>query len=353
MASKCRLSSSSIQAEIDGVCSAVSPSSDWMSASRLAESSSGHTTRAHRSIIVDGKRGAYQRQVTSVTLVMEFGACFWPSACLGLARVITRQVGNRIYYVPSSTYPPEKHSGGASLLCGAFPEFLKHPADFRVGHKVLPHQTGPVVLNHDHDRRLIQPHGDGCDPVRTRVKRIAWTVDIPHLTAEVTVEVLECGHRCLRRVRERSQCSRRRERSTVVEVVGSVRHISIGTVTGGQSPGIGAVTAEMLWIRDRISAIDQSDIAIVFARRFREAIVKAVGIETHERVVCEKQWAPGADPDVELDPKISVPVAVVVTLLASGPTFAIGDCGLRLSDPSRVIKRCGHRVRGRGDAQQV
>src|ERR1019366_2690054 len=144
--------------------------------------------------------------------------------------------------------------------------------------------------------------------------------------------MLERGHRGLRRIGERSQCSGRRERSTVVYVVGSMRHISVGTVTGGQSPGIAAVTPEVLWVCDAVCAINEGDVPVVVKIRFRETVVQAVRIETHERVVGEKQRPPSADADVELDPKISVSVPVMVAIRAPGPTFAIGDRPLRLSD---------------------
>ncbi len=39
-------------------------------------------------------------------------------------------------------------------------DFLQHRLDLRIRHEQLPHQPGPVVLDHDGDRRLVQPHKD-------------------------------------------------------------------------------------------------------------------------------------------------------------------------------------------------
>src|SRR5208282_2563480 len=75
--------------------------------------------------------------------------------------------------------------------------------------------------------------------------------------------------------------------------------------------------------------------------------------QSHERVMSKKQRSPGADPDVELDTKVSVAVAVVVALRAPRPTLAISNCLLGLSNPSRIIERRWDRVRRRGDGEDV
>ena len=75
--------------------------------------------------------------------------------------------------------------------------------------------------------------------------------------------MLERGHRSFGRIGKRSQRSGGRDRAMIVCLVGSVRHIAIRTVAGGQPPGVRAVTRKVFWVRNRIGAVDQRNVAVV------------------------------------------------------------------------------------------
>src|SRR5580658_1717880 len=86
------------------------------------------------------------------------------------------------YFCPRPTVPPSALPSTQLILLGRnLVEFFEHVADFRIGHETVPHQAGPVVFDHDCDRRLIQAHVDGRDPIRALIHCVARAVDVPHL----------------------------------------------------------------------------------------------------------------------------------------------------------------------------
>src|SRR5262249_58540656 len=114
----------------------------------------------------------------------------------------------------------------------------------------------------------------------------------------------------------------------IVSVIRSMGHIAFRTIRRSEAPCVGAVARIVFGIGDAIGTIDQSEVPIVFEVGRAVAVVQAVRVESEVRVVGEKQWSAGPDSNLELDPIISVTIAIVIAVERAGPPSAIVNRGL-------------------------
>ncbi len=107
----------------------------------------------------------------------------------------------------------------------------------------------------------------------------------------------------------------------------------------------------MLRVPDAIFEVYEGQVAIVV--EIIRITIAEMRIETHIRIVREKQRTAAADAHIQLDPIIGVAVDIVISFFGVRPVLTIIDGGLRFPGPTGVIKLGRHRVRGRGDRQQI
>jgi hypothetical protein len=62
-------------------------------------------------------------------------------------------------------------------------ELLQPGPDIGIGHEQLPQKSGPVILNHDHDRPLIDRKIRACIPVMGLAERIGEAEAAPNPVA--------------------------------------------------------------------------------------------------------------------------------------------------------------------------
>src|ERR1700733_3355948 len=146
--------------------------------------------------------------------------------------------------------------GSASMLVFHKADGMLHLRDLRIGHERFPDQPSALVLNHDRHRRLIQTHSDSRIPILLLVERVAKSVDVPNLSSQITVEMLESEHGLLGSVSKGADGSSRCDRA-IVGVEGFVFVIVPRAVDRGQTPGIRAVAFEMAGIRYAVRLADE------------------------------------------------------------------------------------------------
>ena len=132
-----------------------------------------------------------------------------------------------------------------------------------------------------------------------------------------------------------------------------MRYVTLGTIARRKTPRIRAVPLKVFRIRNRVSAIDQSDVAIVLKIRRCIAVVQAVRIESYVRVVGEEQRTPGAYAYIEFDSVIGMSIAIMISIVRTRPASAIADRHLRLARPSGVIHVDRYAVGRRRHGEQI
>src|SRR5271157_2684819 len=84
-------------------------------------------------------------------------------------------------------YAPALSIGYLRLFPGHSIQFLQHLGDFLIRHEGLPHQPGPVVLDHHDNWRLVQSHVQRRNPILARVEGVPRTIDAPQLPAQISI----------------------------------------------------------------------------------------------------------------------------------------------------------------------
>src|ERR1700674_2315532 len=124
-------------------------------------------------------------------------------------------------------------------------------------------------------------------------------------------------------------------------------------IAGRQSPGVRAISLEVLGIGNRICAINQRDVAVVVEVRGCIAVMQAVRIEADVRILSEEERSSRTNSYIELNSEIGVPISVVISVGRARPACAIVQSILRLPCPPRVVEIGGQRMRRRGYGQKV
>src|SRR5690348_1695924 len=132
-----------------------------------------------------------------------------------------------------------------------------------------------------------------------------------------------------------------------------MRNVTIGAVACRQSPGVGAVALKVFGIGDAISAVDQSNVAVIFKIGRCETIAQAVRIKTEEGVMRKKERAARAHADVEFYAVVGVPVRIMTSIFRSGPAFAISNGPGILAGPAGIVVARRNPVCPRGHRQKI
>src|ERR1035438_2823829 len=83
---------------------------------------------------------------------------------------------------------------GVQISIGPEADRFQRRLDFRVGHEILPDHAAAIILDHDHNNRLIKPHPNRVKPVLGLVEAVVEAVNAPDFGTEIAIEMLERGH---------------------------------------------------------------------------------------------------------------------------------------------------------------
>src|SRR5580704_547621 len=103
---------------------------------------------------------------------------------------------------PSKDFNPEPST--RIRLGGAEPRLLHRGVRFRILHKRLPHQTGPVILRHDHRDTQVNPQHILVVPAVKRIEGIDKTISPPGFFLVPAADIAKDAHAILIEKRKRA-----------------------------------------------------------------------------------------------------------------------------------------------------